>query len=309
MRLSSVPTLLLTAIFLLPAQQNEDRDREFDRHRNRHQTTKKEFRFEVSEVDEANVRIEYGLGELNIAAAHEEGIAEGYARFDPDLMTPDVNYRARGGRGDLYIGLESHDMSWNDKWDGDRGFDWKRMRDHEYGSELTFGLPTSSSLDVDMEFGLGEANIDLTDLTIDRLEIDCGLSDTRIEMNAPNPTVCRRVVIEAGVGDFNGDNLGNLRFQDMRMNVGLGSADLDLRGAVTEDVEVDIDVGLGSLDLTLPENVNIRLTVEHSFLSSVDVGGLVQERKGWISREWVSERPTMEIDVSVGLGSVDVRVR
>ena len=95
----------------------------------------------------------------------------------------------------------------------------------------------------------------------------------------------------------------------MRMNVGLGSADLDLRGAVTEDVEVDIDVGLGSLDLTLPENVNIRLSVEQSFLSSVDVGGLVQERRGWISREWVSERPTMEIDVSVGLGSVDVRVR
>lgn len=318
-----IETLLVSSTLLLGQERDsvihidEQVDVHSDRHirvldhRQKNDITKEDFRFDVTGAEEIDVNIEYGMGELTIAAAGEPGTAEGFVRYNAALMTPDVSYRTHGNRGDLHLGLESAYDEWTDE-EGlhfNIGFDWEKFRESEYDSEMSFNLPTDVPLEIDMEFGLGEANLNLSELAIEHLEIDCGLSDTRIEMETRNPAVCRRVYIEAGIGDLNGDGMGNLRIEDLHLTVGLGAADLDLRGEITEDMEAEIEVGLGSLELILPEDVNIHLTVEHSFLSSVDVSGLVEERDEWLSRDWMQGRPTLEIDISVGLGSVDVRVR
>ena len=89
----------------------------------------------------------------------------------------------------------------------------------------------------------------------------------------------------------------------------MGAATVDLRGKFDEDMDLSIDVGLGALELILPENVNIKLRVDHSFLSSVDVDGLMsEERNKYVSKHWDENRPTITGDISVGIGSVDIEV-
>jgi len=91
--------------------------------------------------------------------------------------------------------------------------------------------------------------------------------------------------------------------------VGLGDANIDLTGSFFQDADVDINVGLGSLNLVLPKNANVKLSVDHSFLASVDVNDLLKKgENAYESIDWDHNLPKIDIEISVGLGDVDVRV-
>jgi|TARA_B110000495_G_scaffold32231_1_gene24999 hypothetical protein len=76
-----------------------------------------------------------------------------------------------------------------------------------------------------------------------------------------------------------------------------------------QSLEMELNFGLGALELILPKNVNIKLRIDHSFLSSVDVDGLLSKGNDkYVSKDWDNARPTITGDISVGIGSVDVEV-
>ena len=265
------------------------------------------YQFDVSDVGRLDVSISYGLGELNIISNPEKNSIEGLIEYDSDYVVPEVDYFTIGSKGKLEINVESLKHRGNDHHH--RSFDFgKNLSRDGYEGRVEFKLPESKPTDLKMDFGLGEANLDLSGLSITDLDMDCGLSDVKISMDTPNPVSCRRLSISSGLGDFNASNLGNLKPHEFELEVGLGSATIDLTGDISNDFNGDIEVGLGSLDLILPNNVNIRLEVEDTFLSSVDVEGLVKKNGVWVSREWDKHLPTVELEVSVGLGSVDVEV-
>jgi hypothetical protein len=52
----------------------------------------------------------------------------------------------------------------------------------------------------------------------------------------------------------------------------------------------------------------VELKAEGGFLSSVDTHGMIQVHKGlYRTRTFDSDRPTLRITASVGLGSVDIK--
>ena len=125
-------------------------------------------------------------------------------------------------------------------------------------------------------------------------------------MNSANSERCKKVIISAGLGEFTGIELGNLRGKIYEFNMGLGESTIDLTGDVIEDMKGTIEVGLGSLVLILPKNANIRLEIERSFLSSIIVRDLVQKDEVWLSPSWDKNLPTVEFEISVGLGAVNI---
>lgn len=266
------------------------------------------YNFDVSEANRIEVDVDYGLGSLDIGPGADEGTIEGFIEYDPRYVTPEVKYSTFGSKGKLGITVRSskHDFG-HDEWSFN--WDWKKMRDDEYRSAVDFKFPPFIPLDMNLDFGLGEANIDLSGLSISEFRLDCGLSDVRVQVAEGNTGTCRKVSIQSGLGDFDGRQLGNLKAREFHMEVGLGSADVDLTGDITDDLEGDMEVGLGSLDLLLPRNANIKLEIEHTFLSSVDVEGLVKDGDEWVSPSWNEELPTLELEISVGVGSVDVEVQ
>jgi hypothetical protein len=174
---------------------------------------------------------------------------------------------------------------------------------------MEFYFPQNIKTDLFLDFGVGDADIDLTNIAITKLNVNCGLSDVTIEINKRNDVSCDNVNIESGLGDLEVYGLGNLGAKDIDINVGLGSAEVDLTGEKIYDMEVDVDVGLGSLDMILPDEANIEVYVDASFLSSVDIYGLKQKKnKYWISEDWNSGDPTISMDVNVGMGSVNISV-
>jgi hypothetical protein len=264
------------------------------------------YKYDLNEYELLEIDLNFALGELKISTNDKPKTISGIIEYDPERTETDVVFSTLGEKAILTINGETgHDFQCCD--DGINFKDFN-LGDNFYNSmdfKLAKGIPT----ELQLGFGLGEANIDLTDLSLSYFELDCGLSDVKLEMESSNKITCERVSISSGLGDFNGYGLGNLNTRKFILDVGLGSATIDLRGKFDEDMDLSIDVGLGSLELILPKDVNIKLRVDHSFLSSVDVDGLMSKgRNKYVSKDWDENRPTIIGDISVGIGAVDVEV-
>ncbi len=260
------------------------------------------YQYDLNEYQSLEVELNFGLGELKISVNDKPKTISGIIEYDLERTETDVKFSSNYGVAVLSINGETGNFQFGDN---SINFDF----DDDYHNALDFQLAKDIPTDLQMDFGLGEATIDLSDLSLSYFEIDCGLSDVNLELNKPNNIICERVSISSGLGEFNGIGLGNLNTKKFNLDVGLGAAMIDLRGKYDEDMDLSIDVGLGALELILPKNVNIKLRIDHSFLSSVDVDGLLSKGNNkYVSKDWDNARPTITGDISVGIGAVDVEV-
>ena len=266
------------------------------------------YHYRISDIDQLQVYINYNLGELSLKTNHRPGLIDGSIRYYPSLTKPKIQYKTRGLTGILDIRAKTNDDERPSSitWDEIKSF---KVNTDQLKNELEFELPGDIPTDLDLNFGLGEAQLDLTDLQLSDLNLDCGLSDVQLQVDKRNEISCRRVKINNGLGSFTGRGLGYLQAKWVEVKVGLGSAELDFRGQIQEDLEINVDVGLGTLELILPQNVNIQATVEENFLSGVEINELVKSGNQWISPEWDDSRPTATLDLNVGLGSMDIDLR
>ncbi len=254
------------------------------------------YSFNTRQYKDLDISISYGLGELTIASSDEKNLIEGEITFDSRRIKPIVKLESVSSSGVLMIKIKK-DPDKNPCGYKFGGFD----------NEMEFYFPPQIKTDLFLDFGVGDAEIDLTNIAITKLNINCGLSDVDIEINKRNSVVCESVSIENGLGDLDISGLGNLAAKDIDINIGLGSADIDFTGDRIYDTDVNVEVGLGSLDMILPKKANIEIYVDSSFLSSVDIYGLKQKKnKLWVSPNWESSYPTFKMDVNVGMGSVDI---
>jgi len=254
------------------------------------------YNFDTREYKDLDIAISYGLGELTIGPSNQKHIIKGSITYDNRRITPNIKLESISSSGVLSIKSEK---------DKDKNPCNYKLKDFE--NELEFYFPPQIKTDLFLDFGVGDAEIDLTNMAITKLNINCGLSDVEIEINERNKVICKSVSIENGLGDLEVEGLGNLAAEEIDINIGLGSADIDLSGEKIYDTDIDVYVGLGSLDMVLPKNANIEIFVDDSFLSSVDIYGLKQKKdKYWVSPNWDSDNPTISMDVNVGMGSVDI---
>ncbi len=263
------------------------------------------YHYSLHDIEILESTITFGLGELALSANDKPNQIDGSIYYSLKLGKPNVSLERSEDKGvfDFEFDFKHDDVDVGfslSKWDFD--FD-------DIHNEMEFQLPPNLPTNLKLEFGLGEAEIDLTHLSLSDFDLECGMSEVDVFISKPNNQLCDKVSIEIGMADFNGHGLGNLNSNGYSIDVGLGDADIDLTGSFSQDADLDINVGLGSMNLVLPKNANIKLRADHSFLASVDVRDLLKKSENTFeSVHWDYSLPTIDINISVGLGDIDVRV-
>ncbi len=267
------------------------------------------YHFSIYQIEHLDAYFHYGLGDFTLEANKTPDSIDGNITFYPDKIEPDVRFAHNDNTGVLKVEMDSFDRKKHD--DDHVEFDLNLKNSFDtYRNSMNFQLPTTVVTNLEVDFGLGSANLDLTDIPLSNLDIDCGLSDVFIEVSNQNPIACSQVNLTAGLGDLDVRSLGHLNARTMDIEVGLGSANIDLRGSINQDIDIDIDIGLGDMDIILPEDANVQITVSHSFLSSVEIRDLVKkDDEIWISPDWKAGRPNILVSVDIGLGSIDIDLR
>lgn len=254
------------------------------------------YSFNTRQYKDLDISISYGLGELTIGSSNKKDIIEGSITYDSHRIIPIVKIESVSSSGVLMIKTKKNHNK-----------DSYRYKLRDFDNAMEFYFPPQIKTNLFLDFGVGDAEIDLTNISITKLNLNCGLSDVELEINKRNDVICESVSIENGLGNLSVSGLGNLAAKKIDINIGLGSADIDFRGDRIYDADINVDVGLGSLDMILPKKANIKIYVDSSFLSSVDIYGLKQKKnKLWVSHNWDSRYPTITMAVNVGIGSVDI---
>ena len=290
----------ITVLFLIPLlgifAQSEDEDKKSN-------TVRDFYHYRIEDVSEVDAFISFGLGEMIIAANSHSKRFDGSVEYAPKINKPEITYSEQDNKGTLIIKQNS------DKIVRDESYQFGKSWAHKIPNRGEFYFPPDVALNPEIEFGLGEAELDFSGLTINSLDIKCGLGEMEISVNRANSKAAAYLHIDAGLGEFEGHNLGNLRAREVSIGVGLGSAEIDMRGKNLVDMDIDISVGLGSLELILPEKSNIRIDADHNFLSSVEVIGLVKKNGRWQSNNWNNAYPSITVEAKVGIGSIEILVR
>jgi hypothetical protein len=125
--------------------------------------------------------------------------------------------------------------------------------------------------------------------------------DWDLRLNNDMPT---DFLLHFGAGDAHLD-LGSLNLRSVEVEMGVGEIHMDLRGMPKHDYNVRIRGGIGEATINLPANAGISAKAEGG-LGGIQVRGLRQESGRWLNQWYDSDRPQIRVDVSGGIGQINL---
>jgi len=205
---------------------------------------------------EGATRVEVGLrmgaGELDLRAVDQEPLLEASFEFNRERNRPEVDYRLIGDKGRLEIRHARH-----------RGFSFGSTR-NRWDLRLSRAVPVELAVDL----GAGQSDLDLRGLKLERVEIDMGVGEMSLDLRGPHAAGFL-VKIDGGVGSGKLDLPAEVGVR-VKVDGGLGSIDArgltkqggayvnDAYGKSAVTIDVEINAGIGSLELRCEPSSQIR---------------------------------------------------
>ena len=260
-----------------------------------------EYQYKLKKYDALRFYFDCSIGNLKIRPSNNRYIVNGDIFYNAEMPKPQLKLSDKNNIARLDFKVKPNSSSASASTLSsliDKGND---------NYKINFKLPTKIATDMNLNFGFGKVDLDFSGIRISSLVMDCGLSDVTLVSKKPNIISCDNIKISTGISDFNSIGLGNFNSSKYTFDVGMGSAEIDMSGSINNNTTVKIEVSVGSLELKLPFNTNINLSINQNMLSSVNVKDLVSTGEGkYESKDYQKRWSSMNIEISVGIGSVDV---
>jgi hypothetical protein len=219
---------------------------------------------QLRDTGAVSVRVEYGAGRLEIRPTSGGSLYEMKLKYDAERSEPSTRYDPAARS--LVLGIRSHNMSMHGN-------------NNESGS-MHAELSTKVPMDLTLELGAAEADVQLGGLRLTDLSVKTGAADVGIRFDQPNPDRVRTMSLEVGAASLKLTRAGNSGVERVTANIGVGALDLDLGGELTHDVEVTANFAMGAFTLRVPADVGVSIKAS-TFLSGFDNSGLVKRGDTW----------------------------
>jgi hypothetical protein len=170
---------------------------------------------------------------------------------------------------------------------------------------LQIGLSRATPLDVTLDLGTTEADLDLTGLRIDRLRLESGATDARVRFDSLNPVRMSVLDLSVGAASLRAERLANANATEVHVRAGVGTLDLDFGGTWTHDVELRVNMTIGAVTLRVPEDVGVSVSLS-KLLTSFDHEGLVRRGDEYVSRNWDSAPRKLRVVAQTQFGKFTV---
>ena len=180
----------------------------------------------------------------------------------------------------------------------------ERISDKFWKVYLTDTKPYS----LDLDYGLGNANVDLSGLAIKRLKINTGSADVNVTYasGVENKVEMDTFFVKVDLGSLNVKQLNLSRSKVVIAEVGFGNIFLDFSNKPDHAPSVKGSVGAGNMIILLPEEtVPVMVKINESWLCSVKLSkNLRRISANTYANAAYSSNPknalTFDLDVSMG---------
>ncbi len=235
-------------------------------------------------VEEARVEVRMGSGEVVLSAGEPDALFYGRFRTNIAEWAPEVSWKDGLLRIEQGSGRGMPEPGAENEW------------------ELYFSPEVP--LDMDVEIGACDGELDFTELAVTELDLEVGASDLVVRFGAPNPAPMDDLRIRTGASNLRVDGIGNASPERARIEGGVGNLILDFGGAWRGSARVDVMAGAGSLTLRLPEDVGVRVEVEGG-LSNIQADEAFTLSDGaYVNGAYGQAETELLIELAVGVGSV-----
>jgi len=237
------------------------------------------------DVEEARVSVRFGAGEFTLSAADPDVLFAGQFRTNVEQWAPEVTWR--GGLLRIEQG-RSEGIA-------------------QPGAENEWDLAFSPAVDLemDLELGASDGELDFTGLSVTRLDLSAGASDLTVRFGEPNGAQMEDLTIRGGATSLRVEGIGNAGPERMKVEGGVGNVILDFSGEWARSAQVDITGGTGSFTLRVPENVGARIDIEGG-LSNVETEGLSRSGGAYVNEAYGETEVELLIEVRVGVGRIEI---
>ena len=230
------------------------------------------------------ISIEMGAGSLSITSGASE-LIEGTINYNVDAWEPTIERSA----DEITLSQKANsDMGIPD---GDVVNDWN----------LKLG---EAPIDLSLNTGAYEGDLNLSGLSITKLNISDGASKATVRFDSLNPVEMEELTYKTGASDVELIGLGNANVKDVYFDSGVGSYTLDFTGDLQDDMEVRANSGMSDMTIVVPANAQARIILEGG-LSNVDANGT------WTisgnTYECGTSGPMITINLDMAVGNLNLR--
>lgn len=235
------------------------------------------------------VDVAYGAGTLMVRPGSPSLLYRMELRYDADRSEPVAAWDAERRR--LRLGVTTREG----------GPSARGKQESRSSIELSPTVP----LDLELQFGAGEAELELGGLRLHELKLSTGASETRVGWSKPNAVRARRIEIEAGAADLRVTGIGHARADHFAFRGGVGATVLDFGGPWDANASASVKLGVGSVVLRIPRGLGVRID-RRSFMTSFDADDMVKRGNSYFSEGYDRAQWRLTVDVEAALGSVEV---
>lgn len=167
--------------------------------------------------------------------------------------------------------------------------------------------------DLDLEYGLGNADVDLSGLAIKKLKINTGSADVTLGFTSgvPNRIAMDTFFVKVDVGSVDVRQVNLCRSKVVVADVGFGNMQLDFSDRPAGGNRIFGSVGAGNLDIKLPPaDVPVLVRIKESWLCSISLSKALQPvgNHAYANAAY-SKNPkeALVFDLDVSLGNIRFR--
>lgn len=169
-------------------------------------------------------------------------------------------------------------------------------------------LSDDKPYDLQLDYGVGNAHVDLSGLAIEKLKINSGSADVNIGYGSrENKTEMDTLAVKVDLGSLFVDNINRSRARFTNAVVTFGNLTLDFSdGTPITSNHIQGSVGAGNLTIILPsDDIPVKVTINDSWLCSVKMpSNLRKVSANTFVNSAYNERAknalTFDLDVSMG---------
>jgi hypothetical protein len=245
------------------------------------------------EAENPDLEISSGVaGYLSVEPGDEE-LVKGTIEYDVPAWKPEIN------QTENKVSIKQHEKITRNVWETPKN-DWKI----KLGKKKPYRLA--------MKTGLSRGIWKLGSLPLTDINIETGVSQTKLEFHEPNKEIMERLRIQSGVGETSITGLLNANFRQMRLDAGVGQVNLSFTGKdLDKDSDVRLEGGIGGLDIKIVKD--LPAIFEISGLSSVSTRGNIHRRSGGFgnavyttSAYDLGEKPVINFKIGLGIGGITI---
>ncbi len=244
------------------------------------------------------VNVTYAAGRLMLAPGAPGTLYRMDLRYDEDTFEPVRAFDPEGGT--LRLGVRGVDR--------ERGAVRVSLGDRRRAANLStidVALTPDIPLDLTVELGAAQADVDLGGLALRSVHYRTGASESRLTFDRPNRVSCTAMRLEAGAASFRVSGIANAGCRRFTFAGGVGAVVLDFTGDWRDAMDADVRVSIGELTLRIPDDVGVALRLNR-FLASFARAGFEKRGTMYYSANFASARHRLTLDVTATIGGVNV---